>query len=74
MGIVDKYDLRRLDKSNLELAFDCPNCKKTRISMNGNGDTEFWNEVECPKCNSQIVLDGFSLAVIKNNGNLLDKF
>ena len=68
MGIVDKYSLDRLGRSGVEITFDCPQCKRQRITMVAEGDLDFWNGVECRKCNAKIVLDSFSLAVIRENG------
>ena len=68
MGLIDKYSLDRLGDSRVELAFDCPRCKKQRIRMSAESDLDFWDGVECPKCNAKIILDSFSLAVIRENG------
>ena len=68
MGIIDKYSLDRLEGARVELAFDCPRCKKQRIKMRAERDLDFWDGVECPKCHAKIVLDSFSLAVIQENG------
>lgn len=68
MGIIDKYDLDRMNGSKVELAFDCPRCRKQRIKMTAKSELDFWNGVVCPKCSAKIILDSFSLAVIKENG------
>lgn len=68
MGIIDKYDLDRLGGADVELAFNCPCCKKSRLVMSGEEDIDFWEGIECPKCHSKIILDSFSLAVIRKNG------
>lgn len=68
MGIIDKYSLDRLEGARIEVAFDCPRCKKQRIRMRADSDLDFWDGVECPKCNAKIILDSFSLAVIRENG------
>ena len=69
MGIIDKYDLDRLGKADVKLAFNCPCCKKSRLIMSGENDTDFWEGIECSKCGAKIVLDCLSLAIIRENGN-----
>ncbi len=68
MGIIDKYSLDRLGSSGVEITFDCPRCKRQRITMVAEGDLDFWDGVECRKCGAKIVLDSFSLAIIRENG------
>ena len=68
MGIIDKYSLDRLGSSGVEIAFDCPQCKRHRIIMDADSGLDFWEGVECRKCGAKIVLDSFSLAVIRENG------
>lgn len=65
MGNITKYDLNKMRTSDLELSFNCPYCRKQRLSMRDNKEYE----IECPKCRCMIILDGLSLAVIKNNNN-----
>ncbi len=68
MGTIDKYSLDRLKGARIEISFDCPQCKKQRIDMIADGDLDFWDGVKCRKCGANIILDSFSLAVIKENG------
>ena len=68
MGIVDKYDLDRLGNSEVEVALNCPCCKKSRLTMSSKKHIDFWEGIECPNCQSKIVLDSFSVTVIRDNG------
>ncbi len=68
MGTIDKYSLDRMKGARIEISFDCPQCKKQRINMVADGDLDFWDGVKCHKCGAKIILDSFSLAVIKENG------
>ena len=68
MGTIDKYSLDRMGSSGVEISFNCPQCKKQRIIMDADSGLDFWEGVECRKCRAKIVLDSFSLAVIRENG------
>ena len=68
VGTIDKYSLDRLGSSGVEIAFDCPQCKRQRIIMDADSGLDFWEGVECRKCHAKIVLGSFSLAIIRENG------
>ena len=64
MGRIMKFGIERLGHRNLEVKLDCPNCGSARIgfsSARGNGHT---NDITCPKCGTQIVLDGVNITAI----------
>ncbi len=67
MGRIMKLGMERLERRNLEVRLDCPNCGSARIIMSGgNGDGHLAGK-ECPKCGIEIVLDGVSITVIDDS-------
>ncbi|MFQ5883472.1 MAG: hypothetical protein ACE5IO_00055 [Thermoplasmata archaeon] len=68
MGRIDKFPLERMRDKEVELSFDCPQCRGTRIQMSDSDDMSFWKGVRCPKCKTLILLDSLSVTVVKEDG------
>ena len=66
MGKITKLGIERLEPRHLELELDCPNCGTARIKLMGNNGSGI-DEVQCPKCHVNIILDSLNLTVINES-------
>ena len=64
MGRIMKYGMERLDRRNLKVSLDCPNCGSARIVMNGGNGDGYLEGRTCPKCGIEIILDGVNITVV----------
>ena len=65
VGIIGKFSLDRLKDPKMDLRFKCPYCKSAEIHLKNEEELNMWGGTECPKCESQIVLDSLSITVIR---------
>ena len=65
MKLIDKYPIERMKDKGVKLSFQCPYCKSWRIEMNRPEDMGFLNGVRCAKCKTLVLLDSFSVVVVR---------
>jgi DNA-directed RNA polymerase subunit RPC12/RpoP len=65
MKVIDKYPIERMRDKAVRLSFQCPYCKSWRIEMNRPEDMSFFKGVQCPKCKTLVLLDSFSVVVVR---------
>jgi hypothetical protein len=65
MKLIDKYPIERMKDKAVRLSFQCAYCKSWRIEMNRPEDMSFFTGVQCAKCKTLVLLDSFSVVVVR---------